>query len=238
MGWALGGFRGRQGGPWPGLLPSAGRRASGTRSDEGWGPALRPLPTELSPAPPPAPLAAAGVAACSREHLETGLLGNTAALPCAVFLQAGQGGPVPGCGMWAPSQRPKPAPRTPRTVASSEGTDSRSSKFLPAPEALSRPAPGTRGVRGPQAGPSRRVERSQGGGLFSTPGAGMFPDGGSRLPRPPQLRPHSWWEPRPALRAFSTLWCQHWRARAGEDGFHGNLTFCYFLFSFLWFLQL
>lgn len=162
------------------------------------------------------------------------LLGNTA-LPCAVFLRARQGGPVPRLR----NVGPLPAPRPPRTVVSSEGTDSRLSKFLPAPEALSHPPRETWGSHGPPGWPELEGSRAaREAACFPGPGAGMFPDGGSGLPRPPRLRLHSWWEPRPAQRAFSALRCQPPRAQAGEDGFHGNLTFCYFLFSFLWFLQL
>lgn len=134
---------------------------------------------------------------------------------------------------------PLPAPRPPRTVISSEGTDSRLSKFLPAPEAFSCPPQETRGSHGPPGWPESEGScTAREAACFPGPGAGMFPDGGSGLPRPLRLRLHSWWEPRPARRAFSALRCQPPQARAGEDGFHGNLTFCYFLFSFLWFLQL
>nr|XP_031319709.1 MORN repeat-containing protein 1 isoform X2 [Camelus dromedarius] len=94
--------------------------------------------------------------------------------------------------------------------------------------------PGTQGVRSPRAGWSRRAAGSEGSGppLSSAPGAGMFSDGGSRLPRPvsaaaaflvgAQASPASFFQaPVPAQ-----------RARGGEGRFPGQPRFLLFLIFF------
>lgn len=177
-----------------------------------------------------APLAVGWGAVCSWEHLETSCLETLRCCHAWFSSRPAREARCPGCGMWAPSQ----APRPPRTVVSSEGTDSGLSKFLPAPEALSRPAPGTQGVRSPRAGWSQRAAGSEGSGppLSSAPGAGMFSDGGSRLPRPvsaaaaflvgAQASPASFFQaPVPAQ-----------RARGGEGRFPGQPRFLLFLIFF------
>ncbi|XP_074233749.1 MORN repeat-containing protein 1 isoform X3 [Camelus bactrianus] len=94
--------------------------------------------------------------------------------------------------------------------------------------------PGTQGVRSPRAGWSQRAAGSEGSGppLSSAPGAGMFSDGGSRLPRPvsaaaaflvgAQASPESFFQaPVPAQ-----------RARGGEGRFPGQPRFLLFLIFF------
>lgn len=125
--------------------PAEGLR---TRSDEGWG-WFCVLPAE--PAQLPAAPLAAGVAVFLGTPRDR-LLGNRRC-HARLFLQADQGGPVPQATECGPS--PAPCPPRPRF---SEGTDSRPSRFLPAPGPLwscprnagcRRPGPREEGHQGP-----------------------------------------------------------------------------------------
>lgn len=198
--------------------PAEGLR---TRSDEGWG-WFCALPAE--PAQLPAAPLAAGVAVFSGTPRD-GLLGNRRC-HARLFLQADQGGPVPQAAECGPSRRPAPPDR----AFLKELTQGQANSCRP--QAPSGPAPGMRGVAdpGPRGGspracfPDRALECSLAAQPTPAP-----PFSCGRIPGVSRASP----------RAFSTLPCQPQRARGrGEGGFYGNLTFCYFLFSFLWFLQL
>lgn len=157
-----------------------------TRSDEGWGSVVWPLPTELCRLRP-APLAAAGGAVCSWEHLETGCLETLRRCHARLFPQARQGGLVarlrnaapPGA---RPGARPGPRPAEPQFFLK-ELTQGRTNSWQPRGPFLSCP----RNARCPQprGWPAWRETAQEESGLFSRPGRwNVLSQGASRLLRP------------------------------------------------------
>lgn len=186
-------------GPRPAPLPSAGSRAWGARSDEGWGSALRPLPPE----PAPAPLAAGWRSRVFWEHLETGCLET---LRVAMRGPPGRPGrPASGCGMRAPPRRPARPPGSPEPwVLLKELTPGPADSCQP--QSPFRVLPQARGAS--VRGPGLVCLAARKAACFPAPGAGMFPDGGSRCLRRIAAVATFLAGARPALRAASTPGCQ------------------------------
>lgn len=202
---------------WPPARPFPTRQEKeglGARSDEGWGWcwALPAEPARL----PSAPLAA-GAAVFSGTPRD-GLPGNRRC-HARLFPPGRPGRPgAPGCGMW-----PLPgAPPTQDRAFLKELTQGQANSCRPG---LPGPAPGMRSV----AAPGPREEGHQ-RPVFQTWRRNVL-SRHSRHPRPRSAAAAFLVRAGPARELFP-------RSRASRSGFYGNLTFCYFLFSFLWFLQL
>lgn len=136
-----------------------------------------------------------------------------------------------GCASPSPSTL-APA-RGPLRASFSEETDPRPSKFLQPPGPISS-CPGRH---------SLSLARMEGKLLCSVAGmslAGLcYTRWWEPAPAQFQLRPHSWCEPGPAKELFPHSGASPSGLRGRREGrFYGNFLFCYFLFSFLWFLQL